>query len=71
MPRPIHFEIHSAEPERAIQFYRELFGWTFTKWDGPWPYWLIVDTTSVDALVTKIQALGRMPAAFDPATSPA
>jgi len=46
MPRPIHFEIHSAEPERAIQFYRELFGWTFTKWDGPRPYWLIVDTTS-------------------------
>src|SRR5688572_17051549 len=41
MPRPIHFEIHAGEPERAIAFYRELFGWTFEKWDGPWPYWLI------------------------------
>jgi hypothetical protein len=41
MPRPIHFEIHAANPERAMTFYRELLGWQFTKWDGPWPYWLI------------------------------
>ena len=41
MSRPIHFEIHAGEPERAIGFYRALFGWEFEKWDGPWPYWLI------------------------------
>ena len=41
MSRPIHFEIHAGNPERAIAFYTAMFGWTFTKWDGPWPYWLV------------------------------
>jgi predicted enzyme related to lactoylglutathione lyase len=41
MPRPVHFEIHAAQPERAIAFYQSLFGWTFTPWAGPMPYWLI------------------------------
>jgi hypothetical protein len=41
MPRVIHFEIHADDPERAIKFYREVFAWEFTKWEGPQPYWLI------------------------------
>jgi hypothetical protein len=41
MPRPVHFEIHAAEPERAIAFYRKLFDWKFTRWEGPMPYWLV------------------------------
>jgi predicted enzyme related to lactoylglutathione lyase len=41
MPRVIHFEIPTSNPERTIEFYSKLFGWTFTKWDGPMPYWLI------------------------------
>lgn len=41
MPRPVHFEIHAEDPERAIRFYTELFGWTFAKWEGPMDYWLI------------------------------
>ena len=41
MPRPVHFEIHVANAERAAAFYRSLFGWTINKWDGPWEYWLI------------------------------
>jgi predicted enzyme related to lactoylglutathione lyase len=41
MPRPIHFEIHAAEPERAITFYQKLFDWKFTPWEGPMPYWTI------------------------------
>ena len=41
MPRVIHFEIHADKPERAVKFYQELFGWEFTKWEGPMPYWLI------------------------------
>jgi uncharacterized protein len=40
MPRPIHFEIHAEDPERAIKFYTELLGWEFKKWDGPMPYWM-------------------------------
>jgi predicted enzyme related to lactoylglutathione lyase len=41
VPRVIHFEIHAAEPERAVRFYSHVFGWEFRKWDGPADYWLI------------------------------
>jgi predicted enzyme related to lactoylglutathione lyase len=41
MPRVVHFEIHAEQPERAVKFYRDLFAWEFTKWEGPMPYWLI------------------------------
>ena len=42
MPRVIHFEIHAENPERAIKFYGDVLGWTFNKWDGPMPYWLVL-----------------------------
>lgn len=41
MPRPVHFEIHADDPERAVRFYREVFGWEFNTWGGPQEYWLI------------------------------
>jgi hypothetical protein len=41
MNRVSHFEIHADNPERAIDFYQTLFGWTFNRWKGPMPYWLI------------------------------
>jgi predicted enzyme related to lactoylglutathione lyase len=41
MPRVVHFEIHASDPERAVAFYRELFGWTLQKWEGPMDYWLV------------------------------
>ncbi|HET9482540.1 MAG TPA: VOC family protein [Xanthomonadales bacterium] len=50
MPRPIHFEIHAEQPERALAFYRDLFGWSFTRWDGPWPYWLISTGTEAPGI---------------------
>jgi uncharacterized protein len=47
MPRPVHFEIPAENPERAIAFYKDVFGWTFQKWeDGAMPYWMI--TTGPD-----------------------
>ncbi len=27
MPRVVHFEIPADDPERAIEFYRQVFGW--------------------------------------------
>ena len=52
MPRPIHFEIQAADPQRAIRFYSALFSWTFSKWDAPQDYWLIktgeADTKGID-----------------------
>src|SRR5262245_1401736 len=41
MPRVVHFEVHAADPEKAAAFYRAVFGWEITKWDGPAEYWLI------------------------------
>ncbi|OQO91943.1 glyoxalase [Saccharomonospora piscinae] len=40
MPRPVHFEIHASDPERAITFYTTVFEWSFERW-GTEPYWLI------------------------------
>ncbi|MEW6049753.1 MAG: VOC family protein [Candidatus Zixiibacteriota bacterium] len=47
MFRPMHFEIHADQPERAVRFYSEVFGWLFSKWSGPQDYWLIT-TGAVD-----------------------
>lgn len=42
MNRVIHFEIHADDPERAAKFYKDIFGWEITKWDGgSEPYWMI------------------------------
>jgi len=42
MPRPVHFEIHTADPARAIAFYEKLFGWEFTTYGGgDFEYWTI------------------------------
>ncbi len=36
----VHFEIHAAEPQRLIDFYSALLGWTFTKF-GEMDYWAV------------------------------
>ena len=41
MPRVMHFEIVADKPERAMKFYKEVFGWEFNKWNGPQEYWLV------------------------------
>ena len=41
MPRPVHFEIPAENPERAMKFYSNVFGWVFKKWNGPMDYWVI------------------------------
>jgi uncharacterized protein len=42
MNRLVHFEIQADDPERAAQFYRDVFGWTIEKWDGPMEYWNVM-----------------------------
>ena len=37
--RIVHFEIHAADVERAIEFYGDVFGWAFPKWMEEPPYW--------------------------------
>ena len=39
MPRVIHFEIPSDNPEKAKEFYQKVFGWKINQWKDA-PYWL-------------------------------
>ncbi|MEP6538517.1 MAG: VOC family protein [Bryobacteraceae bacterium] len=41
MPRPIHFELPADDPDRAVKFYADTFGWKIQKWDGPMDYWMV------------------------------
>jgi uncharacterized protein len=41
MGRVVHFEIHAADPDRAVKFYEGVFGWEIKKWGGPIDYWLV------------------------------
>jgi predicted enzyme related to lactoylglutathione lyase len=41
MGRVVHFEIPVNEPDRGSSFYQKVFGWKFTKWDGPMEYWMV------------------------------
>ena len=42
MGRVVHFELPVDDPERAIKFYTDAFGWNTEKWDGPLDYWLVM-----------------------------
>jgi len=37
----VHFEIPADQPERAVEFYRELFGWKVEHMGGAMDYWLL------------------------------
>ena len=41
MARIIHFDMTAEDVERSIKFYQDVFGWKFTKWEGPMEYWMI------------------------------
>jgi len=38
MPRISWFDIPVDDPERAQKFYKEVFDWSFDKWDVPMDY---------------------------------
>ena len=46
MSRVVHFEVPADNPERAVKFYSDVFGWTVQKWGGPSDYWMV--TTGPD-----------------------
>jgi len=55
MNRVIHFEIHSADPERAASFYRQVFDWNIQEWTVPGVqilaenrYWLVTTGSEPD-----------------------
>jgi predicted enzyme related to lactoylglutathione lyase/uncharacterized protein YndB with AHSA1/START domain len=40
MSKVLHFEIPADDPERAIKFYKDVFGWEIVKWEHG-DYWLV------------------------------
>ena len=59
MPRVVHFEISVDDPERAIKFYTDVFGWKIKKWEGPLDYWLATtgpeDQPGIDGALMRRQ----------------
>jgi uncharacterized protein len=41
MPRVTHFELDADNPQRAIKFYQNVFGWEVERWADQ-PYWLVM-----------------------------
>jgi predicted enzyme related to lactoylglutathione lyase len=40
VPRVVHFELLSADPEQSVKFFEEAFGWKNQSWEGQ-TYWLV------------------------------
>jgi predicted enzyme related to lactoylglutathione lyase len=63
MPRPVHFEIHADDPQRAVAFYTTVFGWEVKQMPGM-DYWLLTtgspDQPGIDGAVLPRQ--GERPA---------
>lgn len=59
--RVVHFEITADEPERAAAFYRDAFGWSIDKWDGPAEYWLVSTGDGEPGIDGAIMGRGDQP----------
>jgi uncharacterized protein len=61
MPRIIHFEISVDDPERAMKFYSNVFGWKFDTWGGEQNYWMVTtgerDEPGIDGGMMRRSAL--------------
>lgn len=61
MPRVIHFEFPADDPERAVKFYEQVFGWQISNWGGPVDYWLAAtgpdDQPGINGAIARRQNL--------------
>jgi len=74
MNRIIHFEIHAGDPERAVKFYRNVFGWEIHEWVIPGiqlkdenRYWLVTTGPETEAGINGgiVFRQGQVPAPVD------
>ena len=67
MARPVHFEIHADDPQRAVEFYTAVFGWTVNQYADQ-QYWLVstgpTDEPGIDGAI--LPRMGDRPAAGAP-----
>jgi predicted enzyme related to lactoylglutathione lyase len=57
MDRVVHFEITADDPQRAAEFYRKAFGWTFQAMPGRFTY--LLATTGKDKAGIDGAIMGR------------
>jgi uncharacterized protein len=72
MNRVVHFEIQAADPDRAAEFYRRLFGWQIREWKIPGVelpaenrYWLVTTGAEGDRGIDGGLLIRRGPAPAD------
>ncbi|MFA5347974.1 MAG: VOC family protein [Methanoregula sp.] len=72
MNRIIHFEIHAGDPERAVKFYRDVFGWEINEWVIPGVqmkdedrYWLVTTGPETESGINGGIVFRRGPAPVD------
>lgn len=53
MPKVIHFEFMTSNPEQTMEFYTKVFGWEFKQFDAD--YWLVTagatDENGIDGAI--------------------
>ena len=50
----MYVEIQADDPQRALNFYSQIFGWTFTEAPGlPVPYWRIQTASDAGGLLKR------------------
>ena len=71
MTEVLHFEIVTADPEKAVPFYANVFNWTVAKAKFPIDYWLVNTGEVMGGIVrrsgeiTGIVAIIEVPAEED------
>ena len=63
MPRISYLDFSADEPDRAVNFYRNVFDWQINKWDGPREFWEIKtgesDEPGIDGGLSKRERIGE------------
>jgi hypothetical protein len=72
MNRIIHFEIHAGNPDRAVKFYRDVFGWEIHEWVIPGirmidenRYWLVTTGPETESGINGGIVFRRSPEPVD------
>lgn len=63
MPRISYLDFSADQPNRAVNFYRNVFDWQINKWDGPREFWEIKtgesDEPGIDGGLSKRERIGE------------
>jgi uncharacterized protein len=60
----VHFELAAKDSNRALTFWKSLFGWKFRAWDGPVEYHMLDGNEPGGALYPDENAAGSGPIVY-------